>query len=169
MVPPCGRIHCGRVKPRQDAGARNSVRVVPADDPGHDVPLLGAQPGTFCCRGAAGEFRYRRAGHQDRGYRGEDAAFAQRPDDPPDMPGGKQLLRRFQQQDPAIQHVRGEREPAGDEGLLDHLHAAAQARPVTVRAGPFQLHGPAGSRSPKRIQGARVGPVPTDPRTRLAR
>jgi len=46
-----------------------------------------------------GEVRYRRAGHQDRVYRGEDAAFAQRTDDPPDMPGGKEFFRRFKGQD----------------------------------------------------------------------
>jgi hypothetical protein len=83
------------------------------DDPGHDVTLLGPQRGTFCCRGTAGEVRYRRAGHQDRVCRGEDAAFAQRTDDPPDMPGGKEFFGRFEQQNPAVQNVGSEREPAG--------------------------------------------------------
>lgn len=94
----------------RDTDAHDSIRVVPADDSGHDVTLLSAQPGTFSCWGSAGEVRYRRAGHQDRVYRGEDAAFAQRTDDPPDMPGRKEFFRRFEKQNPAIQHVGGERE-----------------------------------------------------------
>ncbi len=36
--------------------------------------LLSAQPGTFLGRGTAGEVRYRRAGHQDRVYHGEERA-----------------------------------------------------------------------------------------------
>jgi aminopeptidase N len=100
----------------RDAGAHDSVRVVPADDPGHDVTLLSAQPGTFACWGTAGDVRYRRAGRQDRVYRGGDAAFAQRTDDPPGMPGG--TLDGVTLPPPEDGRLRLSRSGGGDQAVL---------------------------------------------------
>jgi hypothetical protein len=141
----------------RDTDAHDSVRVVPADAPGHDVTLFSAQPGTFACWGTAGEVRYRRAGHQNRVDRGEDAAFAQRTDDPPDMPGGKEFFGGFEKQNPAIQHVgANENRPAMKVSWITSTQPP-QAWPVTVRAGPCQLHGPAGLRSPKKSRARTLG------------
>src|SRR6266705_6660491 len=82
--PACGAVDsdCAAVRDdplrtrvtKRNAGAYYGFRVVPADKLDDDVPLLCAQPGTFCGRGTVGEAGHRRAGHKDCIDRRENAA-----------------------------------------------------------------------------------------------
>jgi hypothetical protein len=108
---------------KRDADAHDGFRVIPADLPGDDVTLLGTQPGTFLSRRTAGEVRHRRAGYQDRTDRREDAAFAQRADDPSNVTRRKELLRGLDDEHAALKHARIEREPPSGEDPFDDLQA----------------------------------------------
>ncbi len=76
----------------RNAGAHNGFGVVPADEPGDDITLLGTQPGAFPGRRAAGEVGHWRAGHEYRANCPEDATFPQRADDPPDAARGEEFF-----------------------------------------------------------------------------
>src|SRR5215471_19365689 len=77
---------------KRDARAYDSLGVIPADEIHDDVTLLGALPGSFGSGRAVGDVSRRRAGQQDRIGRREDAALAQRADDPADLAGGREFL-----------------------------------------------------------------------------
>ena len=77
---------------KRNAGAYDGFGVVPADQVDDDISLLSAEPSTFLGGWTAREVRRRRAGQQDRVSRGEDAALAQRADDPADAARGEEFL-----------------------------------------------------------------------------
>src|SRR5450631_2758717 len=75
-----------------DADADDSLRVVTAHDLDDDITLLGAQSCSVLGGRSLAEVGGRRPGQEDGVDRAEDAAFAQRADNPADVARGQELL-----------------------------------------------------------------------------
>src|SRR6266581_5249034 len=108
---------------KRNACAYDGFRVVPAGEPDDNVTLLSTQPGTFGSGRTAGEVGHRRAGHKDGIDRREDAALAQRADDPSDTARRQEFLGGFDDEHATVEDVRIEGESPRGEDPFDDLEA----------------------------------------------
>src|SRR5450759_77363 len=96
-----------------DSDADESLRVVTAHHLDDGITLFGAQSYSVLGRRSLAEVGDRRPGQEDGADRAEDAAFAERADNPADVARGEELLGGLEDEHTTLQDLRGERESPG--------------------------------------------------------
>src|SRR5450631_3015039 len=145
-----------------DSDADDSLRVVTAHDLDHRVTLFGAQSSSVLAGRSSAEVRDRRPGQEDGADRAEDAAFAERADNPGDIARGEELLRGLEDEHTTLQDLRGEGESPRGQDPLDRLEAATPGATGHRPGRPGPAPGLRSLAFAEEVQGPRVCPVDAD-------